>query len=329
MEEITLESVIQSDMEQTIPKKRPRKKAQWLWFVADVAVAGILLCTFALFHHVLPPSAPVVPDTPSVDIGGDNSTLSPMEQTFDEHFQFAPITTENSYVSKNVMIEVSKHEIGKSGELITYYVADVYLRSVESFRTAFAKDTFGAKGDFLKTANNKQALFAVSGDYYTWNTGGPVIRNGVLYRNKQGRSDVCVLYKDGTMKTVPGRSFDAKKAVEEGAWQVWAFGPSLLTADGKAATSFNSTLTDKHPRCAIGYYAPGHYAFVLVDGRQKHSAGMTLAELAQLFESLGCSMAYNLDGGRSAQMAFGGKLTNQPYRDGREVSDIVYIGEVE
>lgn len=329
MDEVTLEGLIQENMEQEAPKKRPRRKPRWLWLVADVAAAGVLLCTFALFHHVLPLQNPPLPEIPPVNTETDSGTLSPMQQTFDEHFQFAPIATENSYVSKNVMIETSTHVINKGNDTITYYLADVYVRSIECFRTAFANDTYGSKGSFLKAVQSNNALFAVSGDYYTWNTSGPVIRNGVLYRNKQGRSDVCVLYKDGTMKTVAGRSFDAKAAIEQGAWQAWAFGPSLLTADGKAATSFNSTLTDKHPRCAIGYYAPGHYAFVLVDGRQDHSSGMTLSELAHLFESLGCSMAYNLDGGRSAQMAFAGKLTNQPYRDGRDVSDIVYIGEVE
>ncbi len=296
--------------------------------VIDVVAAAVLLCTFALFHHVLPSPLPG-PDVPIIENDGVSSSLSAMEQTFQEHLHFAPITDENSYVSKNVIIETSTHTIEKNGEPITYYVADVYVRNIDCFRTALAEDTFGATGDFLEIGAHNRALMAVSGDYYTWNKGGPVIRNGLLFRNKQGRADVCVLYKDGSMKIVAGRAFDAEAAVAEGAWQAWAFGPSLLTADGKAATTFNSTLTDKHPRCAIGYYQPGHYVFVLVDGRQDHSVGMTLSELAELFESLGCTMAYNLDGGRSAQMAFDGKLVNQPYRDGREVSDIVYIREVE
>ncbi len=327
MNPVTLEQVIEDEMP---TQTAPRRHRWWLSVIADVAVAAVVLCTFAFFHHVLPQSAtPEVIGPPTTEEQDPLSPFSEMEKTFTEHFQFAPITDEDSYISQNMMIETSTHTIEKDGEPITYYMADVYLRTVDCFRTAFAEDTYGATGDFLDISKGNEAIMAVSGDYYTWNRGGPVIRNGVLYRNKRGTADVCVLYKDGSMKTMTGRTFDAAAAVNEGAWHAWAFGPTLLTADGKAATTFNSTLTDKHPRCAIGYYKPGHYVFVLVDGRQEHSVGMTLSELAELFESLGCTMAYNLDGGRSAQMAFNGDLLNRPYRDGRVVSDIVYLREVE
>ena len=56
---------------------------------------------------------------------------------------------------------------------------------------------------------------------------------------------------------------------------------------------------------------------------------MTLEELSQLFYEMGCKEAYNLDGGQSAVMSFAGELTNQPYGGGRNISDILYIGEVE
>ena len=327
MEPITLEQIIENEMP---AETMSHTYSWWKPLLADVATAAVVLCTFALFHHVLPSSAtPNVTTPPSVEDEDSSSAFSKMEQTFLEHFQFAPITDENSYVSKNLIIENSSHTIEKNGEPIAYCVADVYVRDINCFRTAFADDTFGATGNFLEMGKTNKSVLAVSGDYCTWNRGGPVIRNGVLYRNKRGTADVCVLYKDGSMKTVAGREFDAAAALDEGAWQAWAFGPSLLTADGKAATNFNSTLTDKHPRCAIGYYEPGHYVFVVVDGRQKHSVGMTLSELAELFESLGCTMAYNLDGGRSAQIAFDDELLNQPYRGGRDVSDIVYLREVE
>ena len=37
--------------------------------------------------------------------------------------------------------------------------------------------------------------------------------------------------------------------------------------------------------------------------------------------------AYNLDGGRTSQMTFLGAITNQPYKDGRPTSDIIYIAD--
>ena len=90
----------------------------------------------------------------------------------------------------------------------------------------------------------------------------------------------------------------------------------------------NKGILATNPRAAIGYYEPGHYCFVLVDGRQsKYSKGMTMQQLSQLFEDLGCTAAYNLDGGQTAVMASKLGVVNRPYDGGRTTSDIVYIGE--
>ena len=354
---MTIEKVIfdtahqESPSHHTVPPLRrrvvaPRKRPQpshprrgltiALTLVTDVLLASGLLCLFALSHHVLPQNydtnVPVNP--PSIDIPAADGTLTEMEKNFEEHFVVEPVMTENSYYSKNVLMTVTKHTQGSGKNTITYYVADIRLRSIESFRTAFADDTYGRGiSDTVPNLSKKNnALLAISGDYYGLHNSGPVIRNGVLYRSKRASSDVCVLYRDGTMKTFPGKSFDAEAEMENGAWQCWSFGPNLLNEDGTAATSFTSNLSivNKHPRCAIGYYEPGHYAFVLVDGRDEgYSEGMTMKELAKLFETMGCRVAYNLDGGRTAMMMFDHDIVNQPYLGGREVSDIVYIGEVD
>jgi exopolysaccharide biosynthesis protein len=128
------------------------------------------------------------------------------------------------------------------------------------------------------------------------------------------------------METYKASEFDAQKAIKGGVYQTWDFGPALLDRDGKAISEFTTGIAGKNPRCAIGYYEPGHYCLVLVDGRQEgYSMGLTLTELAQLFEDMGCKRAYNLDGGQSANMAYLGKLHNVPTRGGREVSDLIYI----
>jgi hypothetical protein len=75
-------------------------------------------------------------------------------------------------------------------------------------------------------------------------------------------------------------------------------------------------------------FEPGHYVFVVVDGRQPgYSDGMSLDQLAALFEELGTKVAYDLDGGKTSQMTFGGTLVNKPTEGGRTTSDIIYIGE--
>lgn len=93
--------------------------------------------------------------------------------------------------------------------------------------------------------------------------------------------------------------------------------------------SFHSTeyLNKVNPRAAIGYVAPGHYKFVVVDGRQDgYSAGVTMSQLAQLMKEEGCLTAYNLDGGKSAVMYYNGTAVSKPIGGvGRTISDIIYI----
>ena len=86
-----------------------------------------------------------------------------------------------------------------------------------------------------------------------------------------------------------------------------------------------------NPRTAIGEIDAGHYLLVVTDGRTSQSAGLSLQELAEVMQSLGAKVAYNLDGGGSSTMVFQGRVVNQPTTNGRSiqergVSDIVYIG---
>ena len=91
---------------------------------------------------------------------------------------------------------------------------------------------------------------------------------------------------------------------------------------------FISEVTAANPRTVIGYYYPGHYCFLVVDGRQsRYSAGMTMSILSEFCESLGLTAAYNLDGGQSSQMIAENGFVNLPINGGRAVSDIVYICE--
>ena len=54
---------------------------------------------------------------------------------------------------------------------------------------------------------------------------------------------------------------------------------------------------------------------------------MTLDDFAQVFVDLGCTQAYNLDGGGSSTMVFRGRLINRPQGSThqRSTSDILYL----
>ncbi len=74
--------------------------------------------------------------------------------------------------------------------------------------------------------------------------------------------------------------FNATEVMENGAYQAWGFGPMLLDENGQTMTEFHSSVNVRNPRTAIGYFAPGHYCFVVVDGRSSESRGVTTAELS-------------------------------------------------
>lgn len=323
---------------------RKRRLKGWQLILRDLVLFAVALNVFALFHHVLPrklkpvnaalyaaatvtpsPQAPVEEQIEAAASATPSQTSSPASGDFSASFPSADTGTNAlySYQTDNVRLAITRIQ----EDNVTYFVADVYVRSIDALKTAFAKGTYGKSiYEFpLKTATENAAVFAVTGDYYSVRSQGIVIRNGTLYRDVAS-ADVCVLYHDGEMKTYSAQEINLNDAIARGVWQTWAFGPALLDENEQSLTEFDSKLTDRHPRSAIGYYAPGHYCFVVVDGRQKgYSVGMRLDELSTLMASLGCKQAYNLDGGATAVMIFRGQVINQPYKGGRESGDIIFL----
>lgn len=158
---------------------------------------------------------------------------------------------------------------------------------------------------------------------------GTIIRNGIIYRAKPTDMETCVLNWDGTMKIYSPQELNTQTLIDSGAYQSWVFGPSLLDENGKARTSFLTWdyIMESHPRTAIGYFEPGHYCLLVVDGRQKSSRGMFPDEMAALFEQLGCQAAYNLDGGHCSFMTMQDQVANHPYKPEHEVQDGIFITE--
>lgn len=314
----------------------------------DILILGIALVVFALFHHVLPKYGGG-PKLSIVDVGkqGISTTQKPAGNTPTPDAN-AAVTTEpvnapatpgdfsavfpnedtgvgalHSYQSDTLRIAID--QVQENG--ITYYVADVWIKNIDAFRTAFAKGQYGQgiHESPVAMAQNNHAILAVTGDYYGARAKGIVIRNGELYRDTYS-GDIAVLFADGTLETYSKDEFNIDAAIERKAYQAWSFGPKLLNNE-QPIEEFTDSIKSANPRSAIGYYEPGHYCIIVVDGRQPgYSKGMTLAELSRVFYDLGCKTAYNLDGGQTAMMLFQGKLVNQAYKGGRECSDILYIG---
>ena len=313
--------------------KNNRKIPLWIMIIADIMAALMVLCVFAFFHHVV--SKEKVSDgtiiTPPATADMEN-----WAEKFAEHFSDEIIATENSYKSPNISITITEHR--NAADTCTYYVADVYITDIRCMQSYFANKKYGdnitQKG--LEMFKDSGAVFAMNGDYYGARDTGLCIRNGEVYRSSMIKNqDVCILYYDGTVETYLGAEFDLDKVIEKGAYQGWAFGPSLLDANGKALSEYPSwygKISGVNPRSAFGYYEPGHYCFVAIDGRSDISAGMTFLEMSALMEDLGCAVAYNLDGGISSFMAYDGRYIHKPApawgtEAPRAISDCIILKE--
>ena len=254
-------------------------------------------------------------------------TPAPSPDPFKEFFSDTPVLSERSYKSSSVSISIESRTIDETyGKRVSVHVADIHVRDVTSIRTEAAQGDFGTRYTRLvrDIAADAGALLAIDGDTYTHVKKSFVIRNGVLYRDTPiENTDLCVLYRDGRMETPKWGTFDAQEIIDAEPWQVWGFGPALLDENGKSM-EIKHELMAHNPRAAIGYYEPGHYCFVIVDGRGE-SVGMTLSSLSRFMEDLGCRAAYNLDGGSSAQMYWNGEIISDPCSEGRVISDIIYI----
>ncbi|MBR0136025.1 MAG: phosphodiester glycosidase family protein [Clostridia bacterium] len=325
----------------------------------DAIVFASLLLTFAWFHHAKPqkitghdipvvfqntPVPTATPEPTPVTTVDPNSTEGPtsvptepptpeptglLGAKFAEKFTIGDevIYTDECYRSSNVAIEISEHSMKVYWCDVHYFVADVYIRDITSFRCAVSDDDDN-KEWVLDMARANNAIVATSGDYFLFHKSGLAIRNGQLLRDKlHPDQDVCVLYRDGTMETYLKGQIDLNYIYSKDPWQAWSFGPRLLE-NGEPMEVFNTSVETWNPRCAIGYYEPGHYCLVVVDGRQTdYSYGLEMNELSKLMYFLGCTEAYNLDGGMTAMMTYNDALLSHPCGGGRKNCDIVYIAE--
>ncbi len=244
-----------------------------------------------------------------------------------------------NYKSEAVSISIKKVVTGNGANTITYYVADAVVADATQLSNAFAKNKFGR--NIIETtsqiAQNNNAIFAINGDYYGFRTDGIIIRNGVIYRDQPARTGLA-FYLDGTMRMYDETTTTAQALLQAGVWNTLSFGPVLIQ-NSVVSTTFknvnidnnfgNHTIEGANPRTGVGIIDKNHFVFVVVDGRSPgYSKGATLAEFAAIFKSLGCTDAYNIDGGGSSTMYFMGKVVNNPLGDNKErgTSDILFIG---
>ncbi|MCR5086365.1 MAG: phosphodiester glycosidase family protein [Lachnospiraceae bacterium] len=276
-----------------------------------------------------PTAAPVVTQAPNAT-ATPTVPPEPTATPTPSYFTDEVVETDTSYSNDHLNIQIS--EIREHRTQV--HIVEIRVSSARYLLTAFAKDTYG-RNIYEKTsrmAASKDAILAINGDNYGSREGGYVIRNGVLYREtKNARMDVLCIMPDGDFVFSHSNRATAQELAGIGAWQAFTFGPVLI--DNSEIVIQTDTEVDlcyvTNPRTAIGMVEPLHYFIVVADGRTKESHGLSLYEVADIMLRLGCTKAFNLDGGGSSTCVFRGKYVNFPTSEGtlyeRGVSDILYV----
>ena len=276
-----------------------------------VFLAGLLVCAIGLCE-ALP-----------IDLSG-GMVPSPSAYLSDTHYE-----------DDSLSVEIETTEYLNT----TCYVARVKIKDPSQLRTAaayaFDRDQT-APADAI--ADRVNAVLAINGDYcsYQIQSGSYLIRQGTMYLNQpMYRRDVLLIDENGDFNIIkPYKNGDPKEfdPTGQGIINTFNFGPGLIIdwirLDPEYFDAYNYSLT-KHRRCAICQVEHGklEYLCVVTDGPEENKeGGLDLQQFTDFIVTLTVQYAYNLDGGNSTVMLFGGRKVNaidQKYM--RPISDIIYF----
>jgi exopolysaccharide biosynthesis protein len=200
------------------------------------------------------------------------------------------------------------------------YMAKVKLHDPKAVKLVLANDKIADKGETTSAAAKRTgAVLAVNG-------GGFAKQDGLLH-------PIGITVVDGEIKTfyrtdlsfigfndkgnlVGGAVTTREQIKEMNIMQGATFVPTLLK-DGKKLTIPSEWKNRKEPRTLIGHFSNGDLLFIVIDGRQKESSGVTLEEAQNKLLEFNVRDAYTLDGGGSSSFVYNGKVLNSP-SDGGE-----------
>ncbi len=262
------------------------------------------------------------------------------------------------YASRDLSIRITRfREKYNKKKIREYCVAEIWA-SPQSPLTAILSHSKGKWPEGVNQVSpellvkNNPCVFAMSDDYYgsreqnilrktSARQPGIIIRNGeVLWEKTKSQTsktarqrpclDTLAVYEDGSMKTYLSDAMTAEEYLANGARQVFAFGPWLISEgkiNEKEAVEGCGYYEQMEPLCALGMVEPWHYIAIVLRGRPKDKyAGARLSWMADKMLEYGCVEALNLDGGGTAIMMFNGKTVISGQANMRSMGSMIAFG---
>lgn len=211
------------------------------------------------------------------------------------------------------------------------YMAKVKLHDPTAVRLVMAGDTVGHQGETTSAAAKRTgAVLAVNGGGFARGDDGLLYPMGITVVDGKivsfYRTDLSFIGFNKNGRLVGGEITTREQIQELEIMHGATFVPTLLK-DGKKLAIPKKYANKREPRTMIGHFSNGDLLFIVIDGRQKGSAGVTLEEAQNKLLEFKVRDAYNLDGGGSSTFVYKNKVLNNP-SDGRErrvVSNIVVL----
>lgn len=335
---------------------RKKRKSAAPVLVSFLCMA-VLLGVWALERFVISTSeGPIgLPSSPPVSSGSESSGTSSDTGSSEPEIVYTTLIEdpENGYwyyKSEAVEITITKEYreyIGSNGttkKKSNTFICDIKIAdghenalsriiSQKGFGTgsAYRENTFD-----MAAANN--AILALTGDQYGYVKNGIEIVHSQLYRYSVRDKFFVNVKQDNTMEILKAADYNDKDSaislLTGGTKFTLDFGPALVI-NGEGVTDFSAynNIGNWNPRSAIGYAGKNHFYFVVIDGSRsdsdnKESGGAGFKHMRDLFLELGCTDAYNLDGGSSTTLVFNGKRINNLYENRINLYDLVAIVDI-
>lgn len=159
-------------------------------------------------------------------------------------------------------------------------------------------------------AAEAKALAAVNAGFFDVKEGGSVtylkmdgeiLGDTLKWRRNQNLNGALIIRTNGSVAVELAGSnstYTTDKKIDD----VLVTGSLLIDEGKRLELPDNSFVKNRHPRTCLGIVNKHKIMLVTVDGRASQAAGMSLPELQEFLELLGCHEAINLDGGGSTTM---------------------------
>ena len=249
--------------------------------------------------------------------------------------------TENGYEDDTIRVRMEEQSMDDGTKMIVAYVQ---ISDPSQLRTGVANPEKLASNrtrTVAYLAREYNAVIAINGDNYVDYPKKTTFEYRMTEKIRSSTNrykDILVIDDLGDfhlfvqsqgIKELPQEFRDSGRKLVN----AFTFGPALVK-DGQLMEideNYGYNPHGREPRTAIGQIGPLSYVMVIIQAQDRNgTTGMSQGKLAEFMYGLGCTQAFNLDGGNSAEMVFGDRIIKgQPSGEERPLSDIIYFASMQ